>query len=229
MGTKKGVRNLPHHFPLDQAYLCENCQSVGNRATRCAACDSDHIMSLGRILGRTSSGTESVEPIVFRLPGPPKLLQAFFAALLLLAAPFCRAQLPTVAGYICPTPTYDANNNLQNYSVIKAIAALQYIDVNSPTNPLVPGEWCYVVETYTINTGTFSACDGKNIYCSVPSNTTLADVLSSNHQVTLDWDAPAPSAQFSCPTPSCNYVVARTEALPVFPIAPSMVTVTLAP
>lgn len=40
------------HFALSDAYLCADCQRVSNCNIRCAACASENIMGLARILDR---------------------------------------------------------------------------------------------------------------------------------------------------------------------------------
>lgn len=43
------------HIPLDQAYLCPNCNSIGNDSTRCPACANPHVLALAAILDRQES------------------------------------------------------------------------------------------------------------------------------------------------------------------------------
>ena len=40
------------HFPLSSAYLCQDCNSIGNNANQCPACASEVLMSLSAILNR---------------------------------------------------------------------------------------------------------------------------------------------------------------------------------
>lgn len=40
------------HMPLSDAYLCEDCHSVGNCAEQCPACASAALMCLARVLNR---------------------------------------------------------------------------------------------------------------------------------------------------------------------------------
>jgi hypothetical protein len=40
------------HFPLKFAYLCPDCNSIGNCATQCPACASKSLMGLSAILDR---------------------------------------------------------------------------------------------------------------------------------------------------------------------------------
>ena len=38
------------HFPLERAYLCEDCKSVGNSAKACPACASEAVLCLAGAL-----------------------------------------------------------------------------------------------------------------------------------------------------------------------------------
>jgi hypothetical protein len=40
------------YFPLASAYLCEDCQCVGNTAIRCPACASTALMNMALVLNR---------------------------------------------------------------------------------------------------------------------------------------------------------------------------------
>lgn len=40
------------HFPLSSAYLCQDCNAIGNSANQCPACASEVLMSLSAILNR---------------------------------------------------------------------------------------------------------------------------------------------------------------------------------
>jgi ferredoxin len=40
------------HIPLKFAYLCQDCDSIGNCATSCPACASQSLMGLSAILDR---------------------------------------------------------------------------------------------------------------------------------------------------------------------------------
>jgi hypothetical protein len=48
------VREKAHtsHFPLSAAYLCQDCNAVGNNASRCPACYSRVLMGLSSVLNR---------------------------------------------------------------------------------------------------------------------------------------------------------------------------------
>jgi len=40
------------HIPLEHAYLCQDCESVGNNAKKCPACASAVLMCLASVLNR---------------------------------------------------------------------------------------------------------------------------------------------------------------------------------
>lgn len=40
------------HFPLQNAYLCGNCDNVTNNAHACPACAGTNLMSLAKVLNR---------------------------------------------------------------------------------------------------------------------------------------------------------------------------------
>ena len=40
------------HMPLTSAYLCQDCNSVGNSAVQCPACASEALMGLSGVLNR---------------------------------------------------------------------------------------------------------------------------------------------------------------------------------
>ena len=40
------------HIPLSSAYLCQDCNSIGNCARQCPACASEVLMSLSAVLNR---------------------------------------------------------------------------------------------------------------------------------------------------------------------------------
>jgi hypothetical protein len=43
------------HFPLTSAYLCQDCNSIGNNANQCPACASEVLMSLSAVLNRSDN------------------------------------------------------------------------------------------------------------------------------------------------------------------------------
>lgn len=40
------------HIPLRAAYLCQDCDSIGNSAVRCPACASEVLLGLSAVLDR---------------------------------------------------------------------------------------------------------------------------------------------------------------------------------
>ncbi len=46
------------HIPLKSAYLCQDCDCVGNSATRCPACASTVLMNLAAVLNRNEVEAE---------------------------------------------------------------------------------------------------------------------------------------------------------------------------
>jgi len=44
------------HIPLRSAYLCQDCDCVGNCATQCPACASAALLSLAVVLNRDERG-----------------------------------------------------------------------------------------------------------------------------------------------------------------------------
>ncbi len=56
------------HFPLSNAYLCQDCNSIGNNPMHCHACASDVLMSLAGVLNpqhanNARNGTLSELPV----------------------------------------------------------------------------------------------------------------------------------------------------------------------
>lgn len=49
---------MPLHFPLTSAYLCQDCNYVSNCSRQCPACASESLLGLAGILNR-----EVVDPI----------------------------------------------------------------------------------------------------------------------------------------------------------------------
>jgi hypothetical protein len=54
------------HMPLTQAYLCQDCNSIGNCAQHCPACASEAIMGLSGVLNRNTE--EDAEISYTRMP-----------------------------------------------------------------------------------------------------------------------------------------------------------------
>jgi hypothetical protein len=40
------------HIPLNSAYLCQDCDAVGNSSMRCPACASEALMALACVFSR---------------------------------------------------------------------------------------------------------------------------------------------------------------------------------
>jgi len=43
------------HFPLNRAYLCQDCNAVGNDPDHCPACASKALMGLAQVLDRAET------------------------------------------------------------------------------------------------------------------------------------------------------------------------------
>jgi len=56
------------HFPLASAYLCQDCNAIGNNANQCPACASEVLMSLSAILNREETATVMVDSQYVYLP-----------------------------------------------------------------------------------------------------------------------------------------------------------------
>ena len=55
MSKRSGERMPMHmlqHIPLTSAYLCQDCNAIGNCARQCPACASEVVMSLSGVLNR---------------------------------------------------------------------------------------------------------------------------------------------------------------------------------
>lgn len=59
-------KTTQQHFPLSKAYLCQDCDSVGDCSTMCPACASRILLSLAVVLDR--KGLESQEARMFKFP-----------------------------------------------------------------------------------------------------------------------------------------------------------------
>jgi hypothetical protein len=44
------TKDISQHFPLTNAYLCQDCESIGNNAMHCPGCASDVLMPLEGVL-----------------------------------------------------------------------------------------------------------------------------------------------------------------------------------
>jgi len=47
------------HIPLTYAYLCQDCNSIGNCSSQCPACASAVLLSLAGVLDRTSDEAQA--------------------------------------------------------------------------------------------------------------------------------------------------------------------------
>ncbi len=47
---------MMEYFPLKSAYLCQDCENVGNCATQCPACASAALLSLSSVVNREVEG-----------------------------------------------------------------------------------------------------------------------------------------------------------------------------
>jgi hypothetical protein len=47
------------YIPLTKAYLCQDCDSVGNNSMQCPACASEVLMGLASVLDRKKEVEES--------------------------------------------------------------------------------------------------------------------------------------------------------------------------
>lgn len=60
---------MMEHIPLQSAYLCQDCEAVGNCATHCPACASTALMSLSAVLNRDESvPMQAAMALVYREP-----------------------------------------------------------------------------------------------------------------------------------------------------------------
>jgi hypothetical protein len=44
--------SMMNYIPLNQAYLCQDCNAVGNDSTRCPACASEVLLALAGVFDR---------------------------------------------------------------------------------------------------------------------------------------------------------------------------------
>jgi hypothetical protein len=49
---------MMQHIPLKSAYLCQDCNSIGNCAVQCPACASAVLMNLACVLDREAANEE---------------------------------------------------------------------------------------------------------------------------------------------------------------------------
>ena len=60
-----------HYMPLNSAYLCQDCDSVGNCSMQCPACASQSLMGLAEVFDRKHKTHLSFIPLalLFRTGG----------------------------------------------------------------------------------------------------------------------------------------------------------------
>ena len=56
------------HIPLKSAYLCPDCNAIGNSSRRCPACACEVLLSLAGILDREEAETIPKSSFVMRRP-----------------------------------------------------------------------------------------------------------------------------------------------------------------
>jgi len=65
------------HIPLKSAFLCQDCDCVGNSATRCPACASNALMNLAAVLNRNEVEAEvAMNSFAFAVPRTTAALAA---------------------------------------------------------------------------------------------------------------------------------------------------------
>jgi len=64
--------DVMNHIPLNSAYLCQDCDAVGNSSIRCPACASEVLMGLAGVFDREE---ESRELSLSMIPPPAARLQ----------------------------------------------------------------------------------------------------------------------------------------------------------
>jgi predicted RNA-binding protein with PUA domain len=56
------------HIPLKFAYLCQDCNAIGNSSRQCPACASEVLLSLAVVLNREEREATPQSPYVIRRP-----------------------------------------------------------------------------------------------------------------------------------------------------------------
>jgi hypothetical protein len=51
--------DVMNHIPLKSAYLCQDCDAVGNSSMRCPACASEVLLGLAGVFDREEASRES--------------------------------------------------------------------------------------------------------------------------------------------------------------------------
>ena len=61
------------HIPLKSAYLCQDCDCVGNSATHCPACASTALMNLAAVLNRNEAEADlAIASFAYVTPRPAR-------------------------------------------------------------------------------------------------------------------------------------------------------------
>jgi hypothetical protein len=68
------------HFPLTSAYLCQDCNAIGNNANQCPACASEVLMSLSVVLNREDEVHATQYPALPALAASSSLSESALAA-----------------------------------------------------------------------------------------------------------------------------------------------------
>ena len=63
------ISDARQYIPLSGAYLCQNCDSIGNNSMRCPACASEVLMGLAGVLDRNDKVKESSLCLIPALAG----------------------------------------------------------------------------------------------------------------------------------------------------------------
>jgi hypothetical protein len=63
------------HFPIQFAYLCQDCNSIGNCPEQCPACASHALMSLSAVLNREAEQRQSPVFQMRSVSQPPEIEQ----------------------------------------------------------------------------------------------------------------------------------------------------------
>jgi hypothetical protein len=58
-------KSTQQHFPLTSAYLCQDCDSVGDCSTMCPACASRVLLGLATVLNRDVEAGHDAKMFVF--------------------------------------------------------------------------------------------------------------------------------------------------------------------
>jgi hypothetical protein len=64
------------HFPLKSAYLCQDCNSIGNHSGACPACASSVLMSIANVLDREVIVAEEERFLAYTFPSAGAELSA---------------------------------------------------------------------------------------------------------------------------------------------------------